>query len=140
MTAFQVEAPVRNYTGDVAGVPFQKGTGHVADDTKGGRAALEYFRRRGYGVTAVEGVGAEVATPSDPPVTVPPAEFDPSEHSVEDVLVHVGEADYAEALRVLDAEAFGKNRVTITKQSDEILAAKTTPSAPAGDDPKGTNA
>ncbi|MFI1371342.1 hypothetical protein ACH4UY_04930 [Streptomyces longwoodensis] len=50
MNKFRIEAPVRSYTGESAGVSFSNGTGYVNDGSKEGRAALEYFRRQGYAV------------------------------------------------------------------------------------------
>ncbi|MET9138897.1 hypothetical protein [Streptomyces parvulus] len=50
MNSFRIEAPVRSFTGESVGVHFHKGTAHVDDGSKDGRAALEYFRRHGYGV------------------------------------------------------------------------------------------
>jgi predicted Fe-Mo cluster-binding NifX family protein len=143
VTRYQIESPVRSFTGESVGVSFQKGTGYVTDETKDGRAALEYFRRHGYGVapapehTIEEAVQALVTgTPVQRVPVAPTVTFNPADHGVEEVLAHLGEADREEAERVLDAEAATKKpRVTITSQRDEILAAKT-PAAPA-DDKKG---
>lgn len=132
MAKFQVESPVRGYSGEVAGVEFRHGVGHVEDATKGGRAALEYFRRRGYTLAAAADEDVEVSTPSDPPFVTDLAPFDPAAHSAPEVLAYLDGADVAEAGRVLDAEAAGKNRSTILKQRDDILA-----TAPAADDSKG---
>ncbi|MFB7776919.1 hypothetical protein [Streptomyces bauhiniae] len=54
MTTYKIEAPVRSFTGESAGVHFNKGTGYVDDSTKGGRGAVEYFRRHGYGVAPAD--------------------------------------------------------------------------------------
>lgn len=139
-TKYKIEAPVRSFTGESVGVHFQKGTGYVTDADKAGRAALEYFRRHGYGVapadekTEEEAVQELVTGASAGPTAVP---FDPAKHGVEDVLAYVAEADLEEATRVLDAEADAKKpRVGITSKREEILAAKT-PAAPAGDDQTG---
>ncbi|WP_030847371.1 hypothetical protein [Streptomyces griseus] len=140
MTRYQIEAPVRSFSGESAGVQFSKGTGYVTDATKPGRAALEYFRRHGYGVapadedTVEERVQALVAGAQS---TAP---YDPAEHSVEDVLTYLAGVEHDEATRVLDAEMSAKKpRVGITSKRDEILAA-TAPAAPAGDDTKGPKA
>ncbi|MFB7399781.1 hypothetical protein ACFCZR_06375 [Streptomyces rubiginosohelvolus] len=140
---YQIEAPVRAFSGESAGVQFSKGTGFVTDADKPGRAALEYFRRHGYGVapaddtTVEERVQALVAGEQTPASTPPAAPYDPAEHSVEDVLTHLAGVEHDEAVRILDAEASAKKpRVGITGKRDEILAA-TAPAAPAGDDTKG---
>lgn len=143
MTRYQIEAPVRSFTGESVGVSFQKGTGYVTDGTKEGRAALEYFRRHGYGVAPAPEVTTEEAVQAlitGVPPQREPREFDPAEHGVEDVLTYLSEADHEEAERVLDAEAAAKkSRVGITSKRDEILAAKT-PAAPADDTKKGASA
>jgi hypothetical protein len=59
---------------------------------------------------------------SAPPVADPSAPFDPSKHTIEEVLAHLGEAGVEEATRVLDAEASGKARRGIVGQREEILA------------------
>lgn len=41
-------------------------------------------------------------------------QFDPSEHTVAEVNEHLATADEAERKRVLDAEAAGKNRSTVS--------------------------
>lgn len=46
-------------------------------------------------------------------VTVPA--FDPSEHNVDDVLAYLATADDAERARVIEAEAAGKARKSITE-------------------------
>lgn len=144
MNRYKIEAPVRSFSGESVGVTFSKGTGYVTDETKEGRAAVEYFRRHHYGVALADEKTEEervqelvTGTPAQR-APIPPAEpFDPSQHGVEDVLAHLDEADLEEATRVLDAEAAAKkSRVGITSKREEILAAKT-PTAPAGDDQNG---
>jgi predicted Fe-Mo cluster-binding NifX family protein len=54
VTKYRIEAPVRSFSGESVGVSFNKGTGYVDDSTKEGRAALEYFRRHGYGVAPAD--------------------------------------------------------------------------------------
>ncbi|MGW6455513.1 hypothetical protein ACWF94_06215 [Streptomyces sp. NPDC055078] len=142
-TKYKIEAPVRSFTGESVGVYFQKGTGYVDDSTKAGRAALEYFRRHGYGVAPADEKTEEEAVLEL--VTGVPAQrgavetepFDPAKHGVETVLAYLDEADLNEATRVLDAEAAAKKpRVGITSKREETLAAKT-PAAPAGDNQTG---
>lgn len=49
--------------------------------------------------------------------------FDPSEHSVRDVLAHLDGADEDEVRRVLDAEEQGQSRKGITSKRAELLPA-----------------
>ncbi|MFF0512432.1 hypothetical protein [Streptomyces sp. NPDC004250] len=71
MNSFRIEAPVRSFTGESVGVHFHKGTAHVDDGSKDGRAALEYFRRHGYGVFPADQdtEDATDATPADDATT-----------------------------------------------------------------------
>ncbi|WP_158719323.1 hypothetical protein [Streptomyces sp. NBRC 110035] len=142
-TKYKIEAPVRSFTGESVGVHFHKGTGYTDDSSKEGRAALEYFRRHGYGVAPTdekteEEAVQELATGTPPQRTpVNDGPFDPAKHGVEDVLTYLDKADLDEAARVLDVEAATKKpRVGITSKREEILAAKT-PAAPAGDNQTG---
>lgn len=48
MAEFKVTAPDGSFSGEVAGVSFSKGSATV--DSGDNRAALAYFRRRGYKV------------------------------------------------------------------------------------------
>ncbi|HEY8985667.1 MAG TPA: hypothetical protein VIU15_39615 [Streptomyces sp.] len=137
MNRYKIEAPVRSFTGDSVGVTFTKGTGHVDDSTKEGRAALEYFRRHGYGVAPADELTEEERVQelvTGTPAQRTPADdgpFDPAKQKAADVLAYLDEADLDEATRVLDAEAAAKTpRVGITSKREEILAAKT-PAAPA---------
>lgn len=139
MTKYRIEAPVRSFSGESVGVQFHHGTGYVTDADKSGRAALEYFRRHSYGVAPADDKTEEEAVQElatgTPPQREPDGPYDPADAKPADVLAYLDEADEGEALRVLDAEAAGKNRVTITKHRDDILASKQ-PTAPA-DDTKG---
>lgn len=58
----RVEAPVKGYEGEVAGVRFEDG---VADVDESNRAALAYFRRQGYQVGDRE-PQEQAAEPPDP--------------------------------------------------------------------------
>lgn len=132
----KVSAPVRDFTGNIVGVDFKDGTAEVDTDTDAGRSAYAYFDRAGYRMERT----AEAEPASAPPGPTGNHElYDPAGHSVDEVLTYVDEASYEEAERVLDAEAAGKNRVTITGKRDTVLADKT-PAAPAGDDSKGPSA
>ncbi|MEU1141785.1 hypothetical protein ABZ392_33755 [Streptomyces sp. NPDC005885] len=144
MNKYRIEAPVRSFSGTSVGVTFSKGTGYVTDETKEGRAAIEYFRRQHYGVALADETTEEervqelvTGTPAQRDPIVSDEPFDPAKQKVEEVLAYLDEADLDEATRVLDAEAAAKTpRVGITSKREEILAAKT-PAAPAGDDTKG---
>ncbi|MFY7065992.1 hypothetical protein ACOQFV_09035 [Nocardiopsis changdeensis] len=52
MAEFKVTAPDEGFSGEVAGVVFSKGAATVDSDDN--RAALAYFRRRGYKVEGGE--------------------------------------------------------------------------------------
>lgn len=124
MNAFTVTAPVVGYDGESCGVVFKDGIGRVTDATKESRAAIEYFRRRGYTLTP-EGAdeGPEPSNPldpSDPGPELPP--FDPSEHNADDVIAYLDSLmnedthDKGEFERVIAAERDGKNRKTIIEK------------------------
>jgi hypothetical protein len=145
MNKYRIEAPVRAFTGESVGVHFRQGTGHVDDSTKEGRAAVEYFRRHGYGVFPADQETeetTEVAAPADamtnlghgsaPSVgyglgvqdgSVPTGggeEFDPSEHKQDDVLAYLDRTDdETERQRVIDAEANGKKRKAILARGEQ---------------------
>lgn len=141
---FRIEAPVRAFTGESVGVHFHKGTGHVDDSTKDGRAALEYFRRHGYGVFPADEATeetTEVASPAEVMTNVghgsapsvgyglgvqdgptPTGEYDPSKHDASEVLAYLdslGEDDAAEYERVIAAERDGKARKTILARGEQ---------------------
>lgn len=131
---YEVTCPLKGFTGNVVGVDFADGVGHSDTAHDAGRAAYAYFERAGYRLTTV--VEPE---PDSGPASSDDEEFDPSEHKADEVIDYLDTADADEAQRVLDAEAAGKNRSTITTKGAAILAAKT-PSAPAADDSKGATA
>ncbi|MDX3582533.1 hypothetical protein [Streptomyces europaeiscabiei] len=121
MNQFIVTAPEAGVSGESLGVVFTDGVGHVNDSSKEGRAAIEYFRRRGYTLTLDSGEEAEEpepSTPLDPGPELPP--FDPSEHNADEVIAYLDALDredpdgQAEHARVIAAERDGKNRKTIT--------------------------
>lgn len=140
MARFRIQSPLRDFTGKVAEVQFQAGTGYVEDTSDGGRAALSYFKRSGYGVAPEEVPEPDAGPDSSdggPPPAPPVEPFDPAAHTVDQVRAHLDQASAAEALRVLDAEAAGPARKGITATREQLLAAKTP--APA-DDQKGPSA
>ena len=53
-------------------------------------------------------------------IEIPAQGFDPSEHSVEDVLVHLDQADDDERRRVLVAERDGKARKSILSRGGTV--------------------
>lgn len=61
---WQVRTPVQGYTGEVCGIPFVQGEALVPDSAI---EALQYFRRKGYGLKelAAPGTPAESAVESD---------------------------------------------------------------------------
>ncbi|MBK3563219.1 MULTISPECIES: hypothetical protein [unclassified Streptomyces] len=129
---YKIEAPVRTFSGDSVGVTFTKGTGFVDDSTKEGRAAIEYFRRHGYGVELSDGKTDEeraqeivtgVVGQRGPIVTDEP--FDPSKHDAPEVLAYLDSlgADDSDAVaefaRVIAAEREGKARKTILARGEQ---------------------
>ncbi|MFJ6061606.1 hypothetical protein ACIQHU_01055 [Streptomyces tendae] len=123
---FRIEAPVRSFTGESVGVHFHKGTAHVDDSTKDGRAALEYFRRHGYGVFPADEATEETTEAASPVVPTGEGEpFDPSKHDAADVLAYLdslGTDDsdaIAEHERVIAAERDGKARKTILARGEQ---------------------
>ena len=63
--------------------------------------------------------GPGMTNPAEPvePTPVVPAEpvvvFDPSEHTIPEVLTHLGQSDEVEGARVIAAEKAGRNRKTL---------------------------
>lgn len=115
MNQFTVTAPMAGFSGESCGVTFTGGVGHVDDSSKEGRAAIEYFRRRGYTLTPE---GSDEAQAHVQEGATPPAEpFDPARHSADEVLAYLDSTtDEDEIARVLDAEQHGKARKTILQK------------------------
>lgn len=61
--------------------------------------------------------------PEPEQVPVPPAPFDPVEHTNKQVLAYLDTVGEQEALRVLDLEAQGENRAGIGKNREQVLEA-----------------
>ncbi|MGW4850151.1 hypothetical protein ACWEPZ_02820 [Streptomyces sp. NPDC004288] len=120
MNSYIVESPRADFTGESVGVHFHKGSAQVDDSSKEGRAAIEYFRRQGYGLTPAT-ADDEPAPDSEPDTEL----FDPAEHDAADVLAYLdslGSDDsdaVAEAERVLAAEQSGKARKTILARGEQ---------------------
>lgn len=117
MTTYTVTAPDPEYSGESCGVAFTDGTGHVSTDDKPGRQAVEYFRRRGYGLTPAAdtaGEGPQDSGPAEGNET-----FDPAAHDATEVVAYLQALDTddedqdAEWGRVIDAERAGKARKTV---------------------------
>lgn len=132
---YKITAPLTGFTGQSVGVVFKDSAAETDDTTDAGRSALAYFKRAGYSVEPIRDQTEKDEAEQDS------GPFDPSGRKADEVLAYVGAASYEEAVRVLDAEANGKNRVSIVGKRDDILADKTpiTPAA-AGDDQKGPQA
>lgn len=115
--AITVHSPEPEFSGEVAGVVFARGTATVHPGSPTAAAALAYFRRRGYTVTD-EDSRPEPAAASEPqaPDGTDAVPFDPAEHTVADVLAYLSSADDGERARVLAAEEAGEARATILKK------------------------
>jgi hypothetical protein len=127
MAIFKVTAPAAGYEGMVGNVRFVDGEASIDEDRN--PAELAYCRGAGYRVEDAKQApdnsgqaeasqdGGEGQDGGDKP-------FDPADHNADEVLAYLNEADEAEAVRVLDAEAAGKDRRGIASQRDAILASK----------------
>ncbi|MFI8360716.1 hypothetical protein ACIGD1_11210 [Streptomyces sp. NPDC085612] len=123
-----VHSPEPAFSGEVAGVRFSGGAADLDPAAAHAPAALAYFRRRGYRVTdvepPVEEVGLEPIDDPETPAVGPGPDtgdgtadaFEPSEHTVAEVLAHLAAADDDERARVLAAEEAGQARATILKK------------------------
>lgn len=123
MTEYHVTAPEPGFSGESCGVVFRDGTAVVSDATKPGRGAIEYFRRRGYQVTA--NVPADEVEEQEPADDDPAEAFDPEAHNADEVIAYLegldrddsdGEAEFD---RVIEAERAGKARKTVLALIDE---------------------
>ncbi|MFI8104710.1 hypothetical protein [Streptomyces sp. NPDC086023] len=115
---YRITAP-EPVSGGVCGVGFANGQA-IADGDRH-RRALAYFRQAGYHVEPEDEAPAAPAAevPETPAVDEGDLPFDPSQHTVDEVgeyLTSVAD-DEEETMRVLLAEAEGKNRKTITERS-----------------------
>jgi hypothetical protein len=103
----------------------------------GGHATMSRAAALKRGATVLEGrpaTGGIFGRPLDgkPKTELTPADkagpFDPSTAGVAKVIAHLDGADAAEVTRVLEAEAAGKNRTTITSWTPTTDAPPTQPS------------
>ncbi|MGW1801540.1 hypothetical protein ACWCQN_37895 [Streptomyces sp. NPDC001984] len=95
-----------------------------------------FVAKQAEGRARAAGKGVEQATagPGEKRDLTSPAPFDPAGHNVNDVVAYLGTVDRDEALRVLDAEAGGKNRSTILALREQYEGPSNLPPAePAGD-------
>lgn len=116
MNEFTVTAPVAGFSGESCGVVFKDGVCRVDDSSKEGRAAIEYFRRRGYTLAPEDADEPEQDGPQES-AALPAVPFDPAEHSAEQVLAYLDSTtDTDEIARVLEAEQGGKARKTILQK------------------------
>ncbi|MFE5591448.1 hypothetical protein [Streptomyces sp. NPDC056549] len=116
MTTYTITSPDPEYSGESCGVAFINGTGSVSTHTKAGRQAVEYFRRRGYGLTLAP--GADEA-PEHSGLDEGNEAFDPATHDAAEVVDYLDQLDVndpedeAEFSRVIAAERAGKARKTV---------------------------
>ena len=116
MNTYHVTSPDPEFSGESCGVLFTEGAAAVSDAEKSGRQAIEYFRRRGYGLTPVTSAeeGPEGSGPDEGD-----KEFDPAVHDAAEVIEYLNALDTddedqdAEFGRVIDAERAGKARKTV---------------------------
>lgn len=112
-----VHSPEPGFSGEVAGVVFARGSATVDPAAPTATAALAYFRRRGYSMSDEEYLPEPVA-PDDgqEPDGDEPVPFDPTAHTVAEVLAYLSSSDEDERARVLAAEEAGEARATILKK------------------------
>jgi hypothetical protein len=122
MAKFNVSAPEADYAGTVGKVQFRGGKAVIDEDRN--PAELAYCRNAGYLVEDDEHAPDETASGNGEGQGDGDKPFDPADHNADEVLAYLKDADEAEAVRVLDAEAAGKERKGITNQREQILASK----------------
>lgn len=127
MARYKVTAPEAAYDGSVGKVQFSDGVAVIDEDTHPNE--LAYCKSAGYLVEEDEHASAgsdRIPAPAEstPQPPADPKAFDPGEHNADEVLDYLNQADVAEAVRVLDAEAAGKDRRGIASQREQILASK----------------
>lgn len=124
MNRYQVTAPERGFSGESCGVVFKDGAAVVSDETKQGRAAIEYFRRRGYALTP-EGADQAADDEIEPQTPKDDRLFDPSQHDAPEVIAYLDSLinedtqDTAEFDRVIAAERDGKARKTVLARGEQ---------------------
>ncbi|MFF5972220.1 hypothetical protein ACFY7C_11945 [Streptomyces sp. NPDC012769] len=122
MNRYHVTAPDPGFSGEFCGVAFTDGAAVVSDDTKEGRAAIEYFRRRGYVLDAApdanSSAGRDTAGDDEP--------FDPAAHDAAEVIDYLNTLDEdpevdaeAEFARVIASERASKARKTVLALAEE---------------------
>jgi hypothetical protein len=98
MTRYKVTAPNPSYSGEFATLVFRRGEADA--DTPADQVALDYCRRRGYDVTAVDEDGETLPEAQQPDEDTPdPDAFTPADEDDDELGVVVDEptrpADYA---------------------------------------------
>ncbi|MFB7278054.1 hypothetical protein ACFCZV_13180 [Streptomyces hydrogenans] len=122
MNTYNVTAPDQEFSGESCGVLFTEGAAVVSDEEKTGRQAIEYFRRRGYGLTPVTDVNEDS---KDGGSDEGDEAFDPAAHDAAEVIEYLNALDTddedqdAEFGRVIDAERTGKVRKTVLALAEE---------------------
>ncbi|MFE6225479.1 hypothetical protein [Streptomyces sp. NPDC057854] len=124
MTTYHVTSPDPGFSGESCGVLFDEGAAVVSDEDKAGRQAIEYFRRRGYGLTPA--ADATEPGPQDGGLGEGGKAFDPAAHDAAEVIEYLNDLDHqadpeqaAEFARVIDAERTGKARKTVLALAEE---------------------
>ncbi|MFE1350149.1 hypothetical protein [Streptomyces sp. NPDC058757] len=124
MNTYNVTSPDPEFSGESCGVLFTEGAAAVSDEEKAGRQAIEYFRRRGYGLTPA--ADAAEAGPQGNGPDEGDEEFDPAVHDAAEVIEYLNALDpqadseqAAEFARILDAERAGKARKTVLALAEE---------------------
>lgn len=100
---FEVTAPAEGHAGEVAGVHFARGRAVVDTSDPQQRAALAYFKRRGYGVTEAEGRGEQ------PSASRPPQAADKAAWVAYAVACGAEQADAEAATKAVLIEQYGKD-------------------------------
>jgi hypothetical protein len=120
MNRYHVTAPDPGFSGESCGVVFTDGAAVVSDDTKEGRAAIEYFRRRGYVLDPAPDTASAAGRNEADEL------FDPAAHDAAEVIDYLNTLDEdpevdaeAEFARVIAAERQGKARKTVLALAEE---------------------
>lgn len=110
-TRYVITTPEPRWTGEVAGVAFAHGTGITPEDPPA--RVLNYFRRRGYGVTALEAT-PEPASASLPAETPEPPPRPGKDASKPDLVAYA-----VAVLKLTEDDANAKTRVELLGLIDQ---------------------
>lgn len=119
MSKFTVTHPDPQFSGDMLGVAFTKGCGQVDVKAEGGLAVYSYFQRAGYALAPVEEQAEQTDGPESGQQVDSGEEFDPTAHTVAEVLAHLADAADDEKARVLAAEQAGQARKGIIGTAEQ---------------------